>query len=82
MRLGIYGGTFDPVHYGHLLLAEQCREQCELDEVWFVPAGVPPHKQADGITPAKDRINMLDFALAGMPEFSISRIEVEREGPS
>ncbi|MCA9075603.1 MAG: nicotinate-nucleotide adenylyltransferase [Planctomycetaceae bacterium] len=82
MRLGIYGGTFDPVHYGHLLLAEQCREQCALDEVWFVPAGVPPHKQGDGITPAKDRINMLDFALAGMPEFSISRIEVDREGPS
>ncbi|MEZ6054027.1 MAG: nicotinate-nucleotide adenylyltransferase [Planctomycetaceae bacterium] len=82
MRLGIYGGTFDPVHYGHLLLAEQCREQCELDEVWFVPAGVPPHKQADGITPAKDRINMLDFALAGIPEFSISTIEVERDGPS
>lgn len=82
MRLGIYGGTFDPVHYGHLLLAEQCREQCALDEVWFVPAGVPPHKRVDGITPAKDRINMLDFALAGMPEFSISRIEVDRDGPS
>ena len=46
MRLGIFGGTFDPVHYGHLLLAECCREQCRLDQVWFLPAAVPPHKQA------------------------------------
>jgi len=82
MRLGIYGGTFDPVHYGHLLLAEQCREQCALDEVWFVPAGQPPHKEAMGITRAEARIDMLDFALAGMPEFVVSRMEVEREGPS
>ncbi len=82
MRLGIYGGTFDPVHYGHLLLAEQCREQCALDEVWFIPAGAPPHKDSTNITPAKARIDMLDFALAGIPEFAVSTIEVEREGPS
>ncbi len=82
MRLGIYGGTFDPVHYGHLLLAEQCREQCALDAVWFVPAGAPPHKEAGGITPAKARIDMLGFAIAGMPEFGVSRLEVDRAGPS
>ncbi len=82
MRLGIYGGTFDPVHYGHLLLAEQAREQCRLDKVWFVPARQPPHKQADGITPPDARIDMLDFALAGCPEFSVSRVEVDRDGPS
>jgi nicotinate-nucleotide adenylyltransferase len=82
MRLGVFGGTFDPVHYGHLLLAEQCREQCALDEVWFVPAGQPPHKPAEGITRAAARIDMLEFALAGCREFAISRIEVEREGPS
>ncbi len=82
MRLGIYGGTFDPVHYGHLLLAEQAREQCRLDEVWFVPARQPPHKEADGITPAEARIDMLDFALAGCPEFAVSRVEVDRDGPS
>src|SRR5574340_982375 len=45
MRLGLFGGTFDPIHYGHLLLAECCREQCALDEVWFLPTAVPPHKQ-------------------------------------
>ncbi|MGD9853773.1 MAG: nicotinate-nucleotide adenylyltransferase, partial [Planctomycetaceae bacterium] len=81
MRLGIYGGTFDPVHYGHLLLAEQCREQCALDEIWFVPAREPPHKQAETITPQSARLDMLEFALAGIPEFRISRIELDREGP-
>ena len=52
MRLGLFGGSFDPVHYGHLLLAECCREQCRLDAVWFLPAAVPPHKQDRELTPA------------------------------
>jgi len=82
MRIGIYGGTFDPVHLGHLVLAEQCREQCRLDEVWFLPAGVPPHKHRRDLTPAKDRLAMLEFALAGHETFRISRIEIERSGPS
>ena len=64
-RLGIYGGTFDPVHYGHLLAAEQCLEQCALDEVWFVPASSPPHKQQASITPADQRAEMLALATAG-----------------
>ena len=55
MRLGIYGGTFDPIHYGHLALAEQCREQCGLDDVWFVPAAQPPHKLESTISSAKAR---------------------------
>ena len=82
MRLGIYGGTFDPVHYGHLLLAEQCREQCELDEVRFVPAASPPHKHDARITSARHRVNMLEFALAGCPELTVSEIELRRDGPS
>ncbi len=60
MRIGIFGGTFDPVHNGHLLLAEQCREQASLDEVWLIPAGAPPHKETTGITPGKLRREMLD----------------------
>lgn len=80
MRLGILGGTFDPVHYGHLLLAEQCREQCELDEVWFVPAATPPHKRAAPITDGRARAEMLEFAIAGHPAFSVSRMELERGG--
>ena len=82
MRLGIYGGTFDPIHYGHLLLAERCREELQLDEVWFIPAGTPPHKQGRVTTPAKARAAMVEFAVSGFPEFKVSRIEMERTGPS
>lgn len=82
MRLGIYGGTFDPVHFGHLLLAEQCREQCQLDEVRFVPAASPPHKDDTTITSAKDRVHMLDFALSGCADLTVSDLELRREGPS
>ena len=82
MRLGIYGGTFDPIHYGHLLLAERCREQLQLDEVWFIPAGTPPHKLGRVTTPARARADMIEFAVSGFPEFKVSRIEMERGGPS
>lgn len=82
MRLGIYGGTFDPIHYGHLLLADRCREELQLDEVWFVPAGNPPHKQGRVTTPAKVRAEMVEFAVSGFPEFRVSRTEMERGGPS
>ena len=80
MRLGLFGGTFDPVHYGHLLLAESCREQCRLDAVWFLPAAVPPHKQGWELTPAPQRIAMLELATAGNPAFSVCRYEIERGG--
>lgn len=82
MKLGIFGGTFDPVHLGHLILAERCRDECGLDEVWFVPASSPPHKDDSSITPAQARAEMLEFAIAGCPHFAVSRIELEREGPS
>ena len=82
MRLGIYGGTFDPVHFAHLLLAEQCREQLALDAVWFIPAALPPHKQDRGITSAKDRLAMLKLAIAGHPEFVVSDREIARGGTS
>jgi nicotinate-nucleotide adenylyltransferase len=81
MRLGLYGGTFDPVHYGHLLLAETCREAVGLDEVWFIPTGNPPHKPGVVISPAKERREMLELALAGLPQFHVSRIEIDRPGP-
>lgn len=82
MRLGIFGGTFDPVHYGHLLLAEACREQCRLDELWFMPAAVPPHKQEQTLSPAKDRAEMLRLAIAGQAAFSVSLLEIEQGGVS
>jgi nicotinate-nucleotide adenylyltransferase len=82
MRLGIFGGSFNPVHYGHLLLAESCREACALDEVWLVPAAVPPHKQGVVLAPAKARLEMLELALAGSEQLRPSSIELERGGVS
>jgi len=82
VRLGIFGGSFDPVHYGHLLLAENAREQCRLDRVIFVPAGLPPHKQDQPRASAEDRIAMLQLAIAGHEAFEISRCEVDRPGIS
>ena len=82
MRLGVYGGTFDPIHYGHLVLAEQCREQLGLDEVRFLPAGHPPHKPDQKITPGQQRAEMVGFAIAGHPQFKLDRRELQRPGPS
>ena len=80
MRIGIFGGTFDPVHFGHLLSAELCREQCELDRVQFVPAAVPPHKQTRELSPDRQRVEMLQLATGGHPAFEVSTIEIDRGG--
>jgi nicotinate-nucleotide adenylyltransferase len=80
MKLGIFGGTFDPVHYGHLMLAECCREQRGLDEVWFLPAAVPPHKRDREPAPDPLRIEMLKLAIAGNPAFSVCPYETNRGG--
>ena len=82
MKLGIFGGTFDPVHYGHLILAETARETCRLEEVRFLPAYSPPHKRTQEITTGKQRVEMLEFATAGFPEFVVDQRELKREGTS
>jgi nicotinate-nucleotide adenylyltransferase len=82
MRLGILGGSFDPVHYGHLILAECCREQCRFDAVWFVPAAVPPHKQNHTLSAAADRIEMLKLAIGGHEAFCVYSGEIDRGGVS
>ena len=82
MRVGVFGGTFDPIHLGHLILAEQAREQGPLDEVWFLPAPRPPQKDAQAITRLDTREDMLELALAGNPSFRVEHIEKERDGPS
>lgn len=81
-RIGIFGGTFDPVHLGHLIVAEQCREQGRLDAVWFIPAARPPHKPDQALTPFHHRVEMLSLAVAGYPVFQIDPLEEERPGPS
>jgi nicotinate-nucleotide adenylyltransferase len=82
MRIGIFGGTFDPVHLGHLIVAEQCREQARLDQLLFVPAARPPHKQERQLTPFAQRVEMLVLACAGQPAFQIEEMEKDRPGPS
>ena len=82
MRIGIFGGTFDPVHLAHLILAEQCREQGRLDQVWFLPASQPPHKAHHVTTPLAQRTEMLTLALAGNPAFRVDDLEKNRAGPS
>ena len=82
MRLGVFGGSFDPVHIGHLIMAEHCREQGRLDRVFFVPAARPPHKLDKPLAPFHHRQEMLEFAIAGYPPFQVSLIEKDRPGPS
>ena len=82
MRIGIFGGTFDPVHPGHLILAEQCREQGKLDQVLFVPAALPPHKREQALTPFAQRAEMLTLAISGHPAFRVEEMEKDRAGPS
>jgi nicotinate-nucleotide adenylyltransferase len=80
--IGMMGGTFDPIHVGHLVVAETVREALALDRVLFVPAGLPPHKPAGEVTAVEHRVAMVDLAIAGNPAFELSRVEVDRSGPS
>ena len=79
-RLGVMGGTFDPIHHGHLLTAEEAAVQFGLDEVLFVPTGRPWMKDRDDVSPAEDRYLMTVVATASNPRFSVSRIDIDRDG--
>src|SRR5439155_27330386 len=81
-RLGILGGTFDPIHYGHLAAAEEAAWAFQLDRVLFIPARQPPHKRGEPVTPAKHRLEMVQLAIEGNDRFELSTIELERAGPS
>jgi nicotinate-nucleotide adenylyltransferase len=81
-RLGILGGTFDPIHHGHLVAAEEASYQLALDRVLFVPAGAPPHKPARPISPASHRLRIVELAIAGKPHFAVSRVDIDRPAPS
>jgi nicotinate-nucleotide adenylyltransferase len=81
-RIALFGGTFDPVHLGHLHLAEIARKSLALDEVRFLPCRISPHKSGSTPTPATDRLEMLRLATAGLPWAVVDDLEVRREGPS
>lgn len=82
MRIGLLGGTLDPVHFGHLRSADEIREALELDEIWFMPAALPPHKEPSTLTPFTHRLAMVKLAVASIDYFKITAIENERPGPS
>jgi nicotinate-nucleotide adenylyltransferase len=81
-RLGVMGGTFDPIHHGHLVAASEVANLFELDEVVFVPTGQPWQKSARDVTSAEDRYLMTVIATASNPRFSVSRVDVDRAGPT
>lgn len=82
IKIGIMGGTFDPIHNGHLIIAQEVAYKLALDKVLFIPAADPPHKQQRKIEPVEHRVEMVRLAIAGNPKFELSLVEVEREGLS
>ncbi len=81
-RVGLLGGSFDPIHRAHLAMGEAALEQFALDCVLFVPCGAPPHKRPEALSPAEHRLAMVELATAGHPRFFPSRLEIDRPGPS
>lgn len=81
-RLGIMGGTFDPIHYGHLVAAETARDELGLDNVLFIPTGIPPHKINRRVTDANLRFAMVEMSIRNNKYFKVSRVEIERAGPT
>lgn len=82
MTLGVFGGTFDPIHVAHLAVAEAARDALGLERVLFIPNRQPPHKPDQAVTPAADRLAMVQAAIADNPAFEASSLEIDREGPS
>jgi nicotinate-nucleotide adenylyltransferase len=82
LKLGVLGGTFDPPHIGHLILAEEARLALGLGQVLFVPAGAPWRKAGQELSPREDRLAMVRLAVGANPHFAVSNLEIEREGPS
>jgi nicotinate-nucleotide adenylyltransferase len=82
MKIGLFGGTFDPIHWGHLRSAEEVSETYVLDRVYFIPAAIPPHKRDQTMAPARDRLRMVRLAVAKNPRFEVSTVEIVRPGIS
>jgi nicotinate-nucleotide adenylyltransferase len=81
MRIGIFGGTFDPPHVGHLILAEECRTQLNLDKLLWVVTDNPPHKRYVNVSPIESRVELVLKTIEGNPSFELSRVDIDRPGP-
>lgn len=82
IKIGLFGGSFDPIHYGHLKLANWVRDKLSLNRIIFIPAAIPPHKQDLKLTDSKHRYRMIEIAIENYPEFEVSDVELNREGIS
>ena len=82
MRIGLFGGTFDPIHIGHLRAATEVKQGFNLDQIVFIPAALPPHKTQEAVTDAADRLKMVELAVSGHTGFTVSDLELKRSGPS
>ncbi len=81
-KIGLFGGTFNPIHLGHLTVARDVKEGFDLDKIWLIPAAIPPHKQMKQLAEASDRLEMIRLSIADNPNFSVSDVELKRSGPS
>ena len=82
MRIGLFGGTFNPIHRGHLRAASEVKKDFNLDQVFLIPAALPPHKTPGAVADADDRLKMIDLAIEGLSGITISDVELNRPGPS
>lgn len=81
-KIGLFGGTFNPIHLGHLTVARDVREGFDLDKIWLIPSAIPPHKKMKQVAEASDRLEMIRIAIADNPNLSVSDVELKRSGPS
>lgn len=81
-KIGILGGTFDPPHLAHLMIAQESMDACNLNEVWFIPTSIPPHKKNEDMASAEERVEMTRLAINNRDPFKLCTIELDREGPS
>ena len=82
MRIGLFGGTFNPIHNGHLWAALEVKSSFNLDQIYLIPAAVPPHKNSGTVTSADDRLQMINLAIAGLTGITVADVELRRPGPS
>ncbi len=81
-KIGIWGGTFDPPHIGHLIIAQEVKEKLKLDQIFFIPAALPPHKKKIKISPSLARLQMINLAVKDNPDFRVLDLELKRKGAS